>query len=201
MSGPNTGLNIGTEAAPVDVSAMSLSMDVAMGHGSVKIYDTKDALLVSPWDIFTTFAGQVLGRGFTSLVLRDADEAPIHINAGPTDDEFSVSKTVPGSAFYLDGGAGDDSLYTSNANLQDNDLDEVLLGFVLRFTGGSGDDFMDLDDSADEVGDGDEIYHLLGDAMHKESGELIEWGATLGGDDDVEVVRLAAGSENNTIYF
>ncbi|CAN5640658.1 hypothetical protein BH09PLA1_BH09PLA1_09890 [soil metagenome] len=201
MSGIDTGLQIGTAAVPVDVSAMSLSLDVAMGHGLINIYDTKDAILVSPWNIFTTFAGQVVSRGFTSLVLRDADEAPIFINAGPTNDQFSVSQTVPGSAFYLDGGGGDDSLYTSNANFQDNDLDEVFLGFIFRFNGGPGQDYMDLDDTADEIGDGDEVYHLLGDALNKGANDLIEWGVAGGGDDDVELVRLAAGAENNTIYF
>jgi len=201
LSGNHAHIAIGTEAAPVDFSEMSVSLDAKINLGFVTIYDTKDAILSSPWDIFTTSAGQVLGRSFSTLLLRDSADADVSLHGGPTNDQFSVSRCAPGSSIYVYGGGGDDSVYTGNANFQDNDLDDIFLGFLFRFHGGDGQDFFDLDDSADEIGDGDEIYRLRGDALDKGAGEMIQWGSAGGFDDDVEVVRLVTGNEDNTIYF
>ena len=194
-----TRVELGTEATPIDVDELDVSMD--LGVESVTIYDQDANASNQPFLIYTAAGSrpQRMSKGTLNVSLL-AGFNHLSIYGGTTNDTFGIGGTIAGTNIFIHGGAGNDLLHTVGLNGLDNDLDAVFLT-NLGFHGGTGYDTLDLDDSGDQTGDGDATYFLgMASELTKDGERLLYFS---GGSDGEETdhVRLVTDADPNTVYF
>ena len=138
----------------------------------------------------------------------------LQLHGGSTADRFGIAAVTSGTSIDIHGNGGSDSVFTTNVNGRDNDLDAISPhdpstgnnGHV-AFRGGDGVDFIDLDDSADQIGDGDEDYSFAdfngGQTFFNldKSGPPLDSIVPFTFDAAVERVNVVADADNNAITF
>jgi hypothetical protein len=159
----NTVTSFGTAASPIDLDTVNTNFFVDQGFSAaVDIYDQDDDTSVEPFIAYlSSSTRQVVAKGTFEISWGTSDFSNYDFFGGTSDDVFSFSGSLANSRIDFDGGEGDDLVQTINFNNnnRDNDLDAAMSEFFM-FKGGPGNDFYDLDDSADQTGDGDSGYSI-----------------------------------------
>jgi hypothetical protein len=214
----------GTEEAYVDIGdpnarldlydlALTLNVNVPGGIGfgnGVNVYDQDTDGTQHPFSFDTVGspASQRLSKGTFLLTMGPNIITDLYVHGSSTNDLFQVNGIAPIADVAVDGGYGND---TVQSNLADRVLDDVFKGFF-EFDGGDidggqsgGYDVVELDDSADQVDDGDSNYTFSSDlsgryfrktdSSNGSTKDQITFGA------GVDQIRLFADADNDTITF
>ncbi len=198
----------GTESEPIDLD--NYDLDVKFDHhgwSGVHVYDQDADVSANPFRFYTTSnrLQQHLAKGnFHIAFADDLLQGDLTLHAGSTNDSFGIGgiswdeQNFSAANIEIFAGAGDDSLYSTNDNGHLNDWDEIHVAGTLRFSGEAGLDLVNLNDSADQVGDNDENYFVRSNSVSKGPGSgsiILLDGAT------TERVSVVADADNNAITF
>ena len=168
VRGENADVNIGTASTPIDLDSNPIEFNTALGatFSTCTIYDNdSDNDGSDGWVMFRQ-AGpyQLLSKGDFVLNHRQVNNetSTMQIHGGARNDQFTIGGIMPRMGLVIDGGSGNDQLFTNNANFVHGDLDAVFDQTSFRFHGGSGFDTISLIDSNDQINDGDADYNCVG---------------------------------------
>jgi hypothetical protein len=196
---------IGTPDSRVDLDSAGVDL-IVNAAGPVSIYAREDDASVDPYYFYTSGspAAQRIDHGSFSAALADP-ALDLLVSASESADAFNFADQRAGTDIEILGNGGDDTVQTVNyaGHTKDNDFDEVFRA-PLRFFGGPGTDTLDLNDSADETGDGDATYYIHDDWIVKglfpHSGSADQ--ALIRYDWTTERLNLVAGGvEDNTFWY
>lgn len=191
-------LAVGTQDQPIDLDAFAIEMTVDASPFT-SVYDADVDHSSSQWGILRVANDQRFTKGAFDLRFTPNQFVDVDLHGGSTDDDFEIGEISDTAAVKIFGEGGADIVNVSNANGHLGDLDAAFpvggRGFF-RFIGGPGLDILNLNDSADQTGDGDQDYSLTDGFFSKgPSGNF----HTL--QFDCDAVLLTADADNNTIAF
>lgn len=175
-TGGDNEVSFGSQAAGMTLEKLNtvLTADFPDAGAQVDIYDRNEPTLENSF-FFHTLSGpsrQAVTKGsfVAQFPQRSFWVINVRVHGSAANDVFAVAGQGSNTSMLVDGGGGDDTMHTVNfgSNNLDNDLDQIFApDFFFTFDGGPGNDYLDLDDSADQTGDGDDHYGLIGGTFSK----------------------------------
>ena len=202
-------VSFGSDASRMNLDKLNtvLTVDFPNDEYDAHVFDNDDAAVAGDFIVHTLAAPvrQVMRKGSSQVQLvRYATRASIHAHGDDTNDIFSIAGFTDFNGARIYGGGGDDLVHTINfgSNNHDNDLDAIFNSFAgFGLEGGPGVDTLDLDDAADQTGDGDSAYSVVSDRLSKPSGLGVSFGDAekvyIGGDADANRFLVKLNSEGS----
>lgn len=200
----------GAPGAGIDMDDLNTTLTVNFENPNlgVELYDQDDdstseqIILYRPG--LESVQEVIKGSFKARLRLDGPDTNNVHVFGGTSDDTFSVASLFLDTHVTLSGGGGNDQLQTINfaEDLNQHVLDICSFSADVHFDGGPGIDFLDLNDSADAVGDDDQVYLLQPGRLAKTNTingvgrNVLTWTS-----DTVERVALVGDADNNSMSF
>jgi hypothetical protein len=200
-------LTLGTAATPIDFDNFGATITCNMLCDGVQLFDQDANLSNNPWIFYTTTASggtQVIQKGSMTLGRPHVVQGQVggstftSINAGSSDDTFEFASELPTHYFGINGGAGDDSVFTTNF-AGSNHADDLAAVFQsgLTFDGQDGNDFLALNDSLAPASNS--VYKVF--AAFNTNSSFVKNGVTLVSlaPETTEDIRLTADAGNDAI--
>jgi hypothetical protein len=159
--------SFGTATHPIDLDHYNVSVQFVNTDWDVTLFDQDFDNTNQPFSFFTSNGGdqQHVQKGGFQIAMSNNFWGKLRVEGGTTGDRFGVGGVMPGADLVMLGNDGDDEWFTDNSNGHDNDLDDVIpfdsVNFLqgsVQFVGGNGSDLIELNDSSDQTGDGDQNY-------------------------------------------